>query len=275
MNSPLTFFKGLFSRFFCSNSQATELQKEGKVDLNLLLRLKKETLLPISLCRHALSQFNSNYNSAKNWLILNSHEIGKIKVSKVENRPAREGRIHICITDRYAVMIEMSCESDFVSKNSLFINLTSSIATSLVDKLHEGQCNDLETIKTSPEISRAISEAVLKLGEKIVIKRAIKMDIEEGEMAGYYLHEGKLGAVVVYRQDGQREKRYRVRIGRHLASHVIGLKPRTVEELHSQPFLHDNKLTVKEFLDLEKIKVQDFMRISCGEELKITEDKKF
>ncbi|KAJ3630018.1 hypothetical protein Zmor_028510 [Zophobas morio] len=76
-------------------------------------------------------------------------------------------------------------------------------------------------------------------------------------MAGYYLHEGKLGAVVVYRQvsftsslcclgavlnrfkDGQREKRYRVRIGRHLASHVIGLKPRTVEELHSQPFLHD------------------------------------
>jgi hypothetical protein len=49
MNSPLTFFKGLFSRFFCSNSQATELQKEGKVDLNLLLRLKKETLLPIRL----------------------------------------------------------------------------------------------------------------------------------------------------------------------------------------------------------------------------------
>ncbi|CAH1763849.1 15119_t:CDS:2 [Entrophospora sp. SA101] len=111
-----------------------------KPDLKLLQKLRQETSISLSKAKEALVKHNNDYNKAKEWLIEDSKISGQKKAEKLKDRIAKEGLIGVVLTKNLenndgltsttrGAIVEVSCETDFVSRNLLFQQLVAQIAS--------------------------------------------------------------------------------------------------------------------------------------------------
>ncbi len=151
-----------------------------KVNLQNLKRLREETQASIADCRKALEETNGDYSKALEWL----RKHGIEKAAKKSERETSQGIIDCYIhqTGRVGVIIEVLCETDFVSRTNEFKQLTHEIAMQVaamnpkdVDLLLKQ-----EYIRDSSKtVEQLVKEAIAKLGENIVVKRFNRFEIEE------------------------------------------------------------------------------------------------
>ncbi|KAI7906414.1 elongation factor TS-domain-containing protein [Cokeromyces recurvatus] len=203
-----------------------------KPDIKLLKELRKETEVSMSKAKEALIKTNNDYAKALVWLSEDAQISGAKKAQKVSGRTAGEGLIttasvEVPVSNGFkskSTIIELNCETDFVSRNDVFKNLASRIAaTSLL--MHESSLSnkacsienipidDLlnaplmphpsETELNSAHIGKTIKESIVetigKLGENITLRRAAV--VSEGVSASYIhggdANSGKIGGIAV------------------------------------------------------------------------------
>lgn len=149
-----------------------------KYNIQQLKKLREETGVSFSLCKKALEETNNNLEEAKK--LLNKWGIDKAKDK--EKRQTSAGGIfsYIHHNKKIGSLVELLCETDFVSGNQEFQNLGQEIAMQ-VASLNPENIDDLlnqEYIRdSSKKINDLIKEAILKFGENIKINKIIRFEI--------------------------------------------------------------------------------------------------
>ena len=120
---------------------------------------------------------------------------GMASADKKMGRIAAEGRVGSYVGENMGAMIEVNCETDFVAKNTEFIELTNGLAEMVahknpadVDALLSMTCD-----KCGKVISEVLKEKIASIGEKITVRRFIRY---EGN-ASTYIHNGKIGVLLL------------------------------------------------------------------------------
>ncbi len=96
------------------------------VDINLVKKLREETLVSLSKCKEALEETNGDIEKAKEFL----RRKGIMEASKKLARETKAGVIgcYLHSNQRIGVLVKLSCETDFVAKNELFLELAHNLA---------------------------------------------------------------------------------------------------------------------------------------------------
>lgn len=94
-------------------------------DLDLLKKLREETLISFAECKKALEESNNDFEKAKEIL----KKRGAAVALKKADREAGVGIVHTYVhsNKKLGVMIHLACETDFVSRSEDFENLAHEI----------------------------------------------------------------------------------------------------------------------------------------------------
>jgi elongation factor Ts len=161
----------------------------------LVKELRERTGSGMMECKRALEQCNGDIEVA----IEEMRKAGLAKASKKGDRTAAEGRVAIRISDdgKKAVMVEVNCETDFVTKGDDFQNFANTVA----DRALASGVGDLDSLLALPvaegsgtTIDMARQELIAKIGENINIRRLTSM--ETNGVIGNYLHGDRIGVIV-------------------------------------------------------------------------------
>lgn len=150
------------------------------VDIELLKKLRNETMAGIADCRKALEETKGDYEKAKKWI----REKGLEKAAKKSDRETSQGLIESYIhqNGRVGALVEVLCETDFVARTDVFKSLVHEICmqAAAMNPKDVSELLKQEYIRdNSKTIEVLVKEAIAKLGENIVIKRFERFEIGE------------------------------------------------------------------------------------------------
>ncbi|ETN79197.1 translation elongation factor Ts [Necator americanus] len=102
-------------------SSAAPAAVSVSVDKEALMKLRKRTGYSYVNCRKALVKFGpENLADAEKWLKEQARTEGWAKAAKLSSRTTNHGLVAVQSTDSVAVIVELSCETDFVSRGDNF-----------------------------------------------------------------------------------------------------------------------------------------------------------
>ena len=188
--------------------------------MDIIKELRERTGIGIMDCKKALQETNGDMDKAIRLL----KEKGAITAAKKNERTVKEGSIGFCINEdkTQVACIELQCETDFVAKNELFINLAKNISKTAmnlndisVDALLNSKGENGETIQAM------INEGIQKWGEKTVLAD-VKVMKTSGFFGTYVHFNNKLVSVVEF---DVKPKGKCLEIANQIAMHVASEKP--------------------------------------------------
>ena len=157
--------------------------------------LREKTGAGMMDCKKALEACEGNQDKAVDWL----REKGIAKAAKKESRIAAEGITEAVAADNEAIIFEVNCETDFVTKNEKFVELVKELRNTLISEKCKTieEANDVK-LKDGKTIAERIVEETATIGEKISFRRFERIEKNDDEVFGIYSHMGgKITAVVV------------------------------------------------------------------------------
>lgn len=181
-------------------------------------KLRQATGAGMMDCRKALTETNGDFEAAIDWL----RKQGQKVAAKRSDREAKEGVVIAQTTadNKTGIVVCVSCETDFVSKNADFIALVQSIADAAI-------ANDVKTVETlndtvvnGAKISDLINDKLASIGEKIGIT---KFERVEAPYVASYIHGAyRIGVLVGLSKEAPE-------VGKDLAMQIAALNPVAVD----------------------------------------------
>jgi len=147
-------------------------------------KLRELTGAGMMACKQALTETSGNMDSAVDFL----RTKGLAAAQKKQSRVAAEGAVASLVEGATGVIVEVNCETDFVSKGDDFKAFSDGIANFILKE----KPADIAALKAAKESE--VNELTLKIGEKIDIRR-FEMMTTDGAL-GTYNHGGKIGVLV-------------------------------------------------------------------------------
>lgn len=193
-----------------------------KITADQVKELRDRTGVSIMQCKNALEEAEGDMEKA---LIILKKKSSSIAMKKAD-RNAKDGMVIIKEAGNKALLLALHTETDFVAKNSDFVNLANQLAElALKEGIDAMKIKSLEMI----------NEIVQKVGEKIELGRVEEVT---GSIIGNYIHNNK-SAVIVSLSLGTKE------LARDIAMHIAAMKPAytTKEEITEE----DKKKVVEVF----------------------------
>ena len=149
-------------------------------------------------CKKALAEAEGDMAQAEKIL----KEMGLAAVAKRQDRATENGRVFTKVAGGKAVLLELTCETDFVAKNEEFVQF--------VDKLAEMALNaendDMEAFRSmyfedEGTVEDALKSKIAKIGENLNIRRFHKLNTPGVVYTSYIHGGGKIGVVVGIKTD--------------------------------------------------------------------------
>lgn len=156
------------------------------VTMDMIKALREQTHAGIMDCKKALLASDGDFDKAEEYL----KKVGLAAVEKRVDRATDNGRVTFVITDKKAVMVDVSCETDFVAKNDQFKELGVRICN-----------NAIETGATEPTeaMEEMVKGLIATINENMKIKKLTVVDTpENGYIQGYNHADGKIGVLVEF-----------------------------------------------------------------------------
>ena len=182
--------------------------------------LREKTGAGMLDCKKALDACEGNIDAAIDWL----REKGIAKAAKKTDRIAAEGLAAIFEKDNKALVLEVNSETDFVAKNDEFKNFVQTVGETILN-------SDVKTMEEANKLSvngETIESMTIaltaKIGEKISIRRFEKIEKNDGEVFGSYIHMGGRIACLVKVTGDNAE------VAREVAMHAAAMRPLYVNE---------------------------------------------
>ena len=174
--------------------------------------LRAKTDAPMMECKKALTEAEGDMERAEEILRV---KLGS-KASKAASRVTAEGVVASYIAGDVGALVEINCETDFVSKNDDFLKFTSDIAK-LVTEHSPADVAALSALglygKTVEDVR---TELIGRIGENLSIRR-FKRFQTSGKLTSY-LHGTRIGVMVEF--EGSDEQ-----VGKDVAMHIAAMKP--------------------------------------------------
>ncbi len=181
-------------------------------------KLRQATGAGMMDCRKALTETNGDFEAAIDWL----RKQGLKVAAKRSDREAKEGVVIAKTTadKKTGIVVCVSCETDFVSKNADFVAFVQSIAdgaiannVKTVDELNEVSVN-------GAKVADLINDKLAAIGEKIGITRLER--VEAPYVASYIHGANRIGVLVGLSKDAPE-------VGKDLAMQIAALNPVAVD----------------------------------------------
>jgi elongation factor Ts len=193
-----------------------------QITASMVKELRERTGSGMMECKKALQEAGGDIDVA----IENMRKSGLAKADKKSGRVAAEGRVAITISDdgKSAAIVEVNCETDFVSGGDEFMSFVSAVAsTALANKPADVAALSEMTLDGSSETVEEVRKAmVAKIGENIQVRRFALQDTESGAF-GSYMHGNRMG-VLVEMEGGNDE------LIKDVAMHIAASNPLCVAE---------------------------------------------
>ena len=185
------------------------------ITASMVAELRGKTDAPMMECKRALTEADGD--------MVKAEELLRVKLgSKAGNAAARvtaEGVIAIANADGHSAMIEVNCETDFVTKNDSFLGLANAAAT-LVAKHNPADVAALSALAYEqdgfgPTLEDVRKGLIGKIGENMTFRRF--KHCGAGTKVASYLHGTRIGVLVEFAGDEVAAK--------DVAMHVAAMKP--------------------------------------------------
>jgi elongation factor Ts len=185
------------------------------ITAKMVAELRAKTDAPMMECKRALTEAEGDMERAEELLRV---KLGS-KAGKAASRITAEGVVAACITGSTGALVEVNCETDFVSKNDDFLAFSQACANLIA------QHNPADVVAVSamplsqagfgPTLEDVRKGLIGKIGENIAVRR-FKRYAGAGKLASY-LHGTRIGVVVEFDGDETAAK--------DIAMHVAAMKP--------------------------------------------------
>jgi len=161
------------------------------ISAQVVKELREKTGAGFMDCKKALEKTNGDFGEAIKYL----KEKGLADAQKRSGREAKEGLIAIRNSkdQNEILMVEINCETDFVSRTEKFKSFVEEAASTILEK----GIASIDEIDS--EIDTKVKEAAGSFGENVVIKRIVrfkKSDPEKSYFQSYIHLNGKVGVIV-------------------------------------------------------------------------------
>lgn len=180
----------------------------------LVKELRERTGAGMMECKKALIESNGDIEAA----IEAMRKSGQAKAAKKAGRVANQGMIVIQQAAKRAAMLEVNCETDFVSKGDDFKKFCTDVCQTVLTS----NPSDLPALMATPvadvsSVEEACHNLVAKIGENIQVRRFAVLEASQGQL-GVYLHGSHIG-VLVEMQGGTPE------LAKDIAMHIAASRP--------------------------------------------------
>lgn len=181
-------------------------------------KLRQATGAGMMDCRKALTETNGDFEAAIDWL----RKQGQKVAAKRSDREAKEGVVIAQTTadNKTGIVICVSCETDFVSKNADFVAFGKSIADAAItnnvtslEQLMEVKIGDLT-------VAALVDEKLATIGEKIGVTKFQRVD---APYVASYIHGAyRIGVLVGLNKEA-------ADAGKDVAMQIAALNPVAVD----------------------------------------------
>ena len=188
------------------------------ITASMVAELRAKTDAPMMECKRALTEADGDATRAEEILRV---KLGN-KASKAASRIAAEGVVTAAVNGSTGALVEVNCETDFVTKNDSFLAFCKACAT-LVSDHNPADVAVLSTLAYAqdgfgPTLEDVRKGLVGKIGEHMSIRR-FKRYAGGGQLASY-LHGTRIGVLVEFTGDEVAAK--------DVAMHVAAMKPKAL-----------------------------------------------
>jgi elongation factor Ts len=181
------------------------------ITAGMVAELRAKTDAPMMECKKALTEADGDFAKAEEILRV---KLGS-KASKAASRVTAEGIVSAFIDGTNGGLIEINCETDFVSKNDDFLGFGKTLAE-LVAKQNPADVAALSALEVAGATVEATRSALIgKIGENMTIRR-FKRFAGDNQLAAY-LHGSRIGVVVEFTGSEVAAK--------DVAMHIAAMKP--------------------------------------------------
>lgn len=181
-------------------------------------KLRQATGAGMMDCRKALTETNGDFEAAIDWL----RKQGQKVAAKRSDREAKEGVVIAQTTadNKSGIVVCVSCETDFVSKNEDFVAFVKSIADAAI----ANNVNSIEELNEATvngtKVAELVNDKLASIGEKIGIT---KFERVNAPYVASYIHGAyRIGVLVALDKES-------AEVGKDVAMQVAALSPVAVD----------------------------------------------
>jgi elongation factor Ts len=197
------------------------------ITASMVAELRAKTDAPMMECKKALTEAEGEMKDATPAALSGrAEEILRVKLGnkagKAAARITAEGVVAAAVDGTTGALVEINCETDFVSKNDSFLAFAKTCAQLVAEK-NPGDVAALSALPLSqdgfgPTVEDVRKGLVGKIGENMSIRR-FKRYAGGGKLA-HYLHGTRIGVMVEHDGDANAAK--------DVAMHVAAMKPKAL-----------------------------------------------
>ncbi len=182
-------------------------------------KLRQATGAGMLDCRKALTESNGDFEGAIDWL----RKQGQKVAAKRSDREAKEGVVIAKTTsdNKTGMIVCISCETDFVSKNAEFVAFAQSIADAAISNNVKSaeELNEVEI--NGAKVSDMINDKLASIGEKIAVSKFER--IEAPYVASYIHGANRMGVLVGLTEEA-------AEAGKDVAMQIAAMNPLAIDE---------------------------------------------
>jgi len=184
------------------------------ITASMVAELRAKTDAPMMECKKALTEAEGNFEKAEEILRV---KLGS-KAGKAASRVTAEGVVAAHREGDVGALVEVNCETDFVTKNDSFLAFTKGVVEGIV----KNNPADVEAVGAmplsldgfGPTVEDVRKGLIGKIGENMSVRRFKRFS---GSKLASYLHGTRIGVVVEFEGDEAAAK--------DVAMHVAAMKP--------------------------------------------------
>lgn len=241
-----------------------------KITAALVKELRDKTGAGMMDCKKALTETDGDIDKAMDVL----REKGLSKATKKADRIAAEGLVTVAFSEdhKQAAVVEINSETDFVAKNPEFVEFVNKIA----DIVLKNDVADVDALKALPygeegTVDEALIQKISKIGEKLSIRRFVKLQTAGNVYVGYIHGGGKIAAVAGIKTDAFNDTVEKV--GKDVAMQIASMAPRFVMDSEAdQEYLEHEKEIARKQLEEEGKPAQMIEKIIPGKIKKVLKE---
>ena len=185
------------------------------ITASMVAELRGKTDAPMMECKKALTEADGDMAKAEELLRV---KLGT-KAGKAASRVTAEGVVTCFIDGTVGALLEVNCETDFVTKNDSFLAMANT-AAALIAKHNPVDIATLSALPCSqdgygPTLEDVRKGLIGKIGENMTFRRFKRF--ASGAKLASYLHGSRIGVVIEFEGDDTAAK--------DVAMHVAAMKP--------------------------------------------------
>ncbi|MGN2245834.1 translation elongation factor Ts [Frateuria sp. GZRR35] len=236
----------------------------SNISAQLVKELRERSGAGMMECKKALVENNGDIDVAMEWL----RKSGLAKADKKASRVAAEGRVVTAQDGGKAVLVEVNCETDFVTKNPDFVKFSDTVA----DVALKSGAADVAALNGAAypgagSVEEAAKGLVATIGEKIEVRRMARVETTDGKI-GSYVHGGRIGVLVAIK-GGSEE------LAKGVAMHVAAMNPPYVraDDVPADFIAKEKEIALSQMSDKDKAKPAEILeKIISGKINKIVSE---